>query len=63
MKKAIHRTTNNNLLSSQGCEWFRDEQGLIPALEDFKYSTENTARSCMTLIKQSVWEADSSGKH
>ena len=51
MKKAIHRTTNNNLLSSQGYEWFRDEQGLIPALEYFKYSTENTVCLYLTLIK------------
>lgn len=49
-------------LSSQGYEWFRDEQGLIPALEYFKYSTENTVCLYMTLIKSecvrswSVWQ-------
>ena len=51
VKKAIHRPTNNNLLSSQGYEWFRDEQGLIPALEYFKYRTGNTGCLYMTLIK------------
>lgn len=59
IKKAFHRTTNNNLLSSQGCGWFRGEQVLLPALGEFKilyrkYSRlvcdRYKGRMCETLI-------------